>query len=210
MARTTSFTLPPTALAIDNAEDIGAVLISRLQHESTQPGRGKRRTEAKLIGGLIPGAVGPMSEDMAAALAQRQSLIESRAHALAETAVEHNKPWVKRLGEPPTRHQLRGRWFHEVRTVAAYRDRYRIDSRSALGDEPRTDAQARRRPRQASDEACSRVSWRGGVASSQSHSSRDGGRTDDAVVPQGEFAPTYPQAPAVAESMCRWLGVLVE
>ena len=31
-------------------------------------------------------------------------------------------------------------WLHEVRTVAAYRDRYQVEGRSALG-EPRTEAQ---------------------------------------------------------------------
>jgi hypothetical protein len=127
--------------SLDDAEDIGAVLISRLQHETARSKRGKRRAEAKLIAGLIPVADGSMSEEMASALTQRESLIESRALALAETAAEHDEPWLKRLGEPPTSQHLRSRWLHEVRTVAAYRDRYRIASRSALGDEPRTDAQ---------------------------------------------------------------------
>ncbi|CUR58092.1 TraA-like transfer protein [metagenome] len=124
---------------LDDAEDIGAVLISRL-HKAAQPKRGKRRTEPKLVAGLIPVAYGWMSPEMASALTERQTLIESRALALAQEAVDTNEPWLKRLGTPRSKGSARGRWLHEVRTVAAYRDRYQVDGRSALGV-PRTEAQ---------------------------------------------------------------------
>ena len=87
--------------SFDDAEDVGAVLISRLQHESSRPKRGKRRVEARLIAGLLPVADGPMTDEMATALRERQELIEFRALALAEAAVERGEPWLKRLGEPP-------------------------------------------------------------------------------------------------------------
>jgi hypothetical protein len=51
-----------------------------------------------------------------------------------------NEPWLKRLGTPPKAGPARGRWLDEVRTVTAYRDRYQVDTSSAL-DEPRTEAQ---------------------------------------------------------------------
>jgi conjugative relaxase-like TrwC/TraI family protein len=127
--------------SLDDAEDIGAVLISRLQHETSRPKRGKRRLESKLIAGLIPVADGPMTEEMATALRERQELVEARALALAEAAVERGEPWLKRLGEPPADSSARQGWLHELRTVAAYRDRYRVDGGTALGDAPRTDAQ---------------------------------------------------------------------
>ena len=74
------------------------------------------------------------------ALTERQTLMESRAVALAANAVEAEEPWLERLGTPPTTDAARGRWLNEVRTVAAYRDRYRVDGRRALG-ESRTAAQ---------------------------------------------------------------------
>lgn len=128
-----------TRRSLDDAEDIGAVLISRL-HKAAQPKRSKRGTEPKLVAGLIPVADGVMSPEMASALVERQTLMESRAVTIAEKAVGANEPWIKRLGTPPTKGTARRRWLHEVRTVAAYRDRYRLDGRGALG-EPRTDAQ---------------------------------------------------------------------
>ena len=124
---------------LDDAEDIGAVLISRL-HKGAQPRQGKRRPEPKLVAGLIPVADGVMNPEMTAALTERQNLIESRAIALAQKAIDTNEPWLKRMGTPPSNGLARRRWLHEVRTVAAYRDRYQSDGRSALGD-PRTTAQ---------------------------------------------------------------------
>lgn len=80
-----------------------------------------------------------MTDEMASALAERAELIEARAVAMAERAVAENAPWLERLGVPP-KGARRLRWLHEIRTVAAYRDRYQEDGRTALGD-PRTEAQ---------------------------------------------------------------------
>lgn len=125
--------------ALDDAEDIGAVLISRLQ-KAARPKQGKRRREPKLIVGLIAAADGPMNEAMAKALADRADLMEERATTLAEQALEAEAPWLKRLGVCPTTDAARRRWLHEVRTVAAYRDRYRVEGPRVLGV-PRSDAQ---------------------------------------------------------------------
>ena len=125
--------------SLDDADDIGAVLISRL-HKAAQPKHGKRRREPKLIAGLIPVADGAMSEGMAAALTERADLMKQRATALADHAVTSGEPWLKRLGETPTIEPTRQLWLHEVRTVAAYRDRYQVEGRTTLG-EPRTVAQ---------------------------------------------------------------------
>lgn len=77
---------------LDDADDVGAVLISRLHHETSRPAWRRRGSGGELIAGLIPVATGPMSDDMATALTQRQSRIESLARTLAETAIEHNEP----------------------------------------------------------------------------------------------------------------------
>jgi hypothetical protein len=81
-----------------------------------------------------------MSPEMMKALTERQTLMESRAVLLAANAVEAEEPWLDRLGTPPTTDAVRSRWLNEVSTVAAYRDRYRVDGGRALG-EPRTAAQ---------------------------------------------------------------------
>ena len=60
--------------------------------------------------------------------------------ALAERAVADKASWLKRLGTAPTTEAARRLWLHEVRTVAAYRDRYGVDGRRVLG-EPKNVAQ---------------------------------------------------------------------
>jgi len=122
---------------LDDAEDIGAVLVCRLR-KTSRPRLGNRRA---VIVGLIPLADGPMRAEMKSALTQRQALIESRATALAESAAERNEPWLRRLGTPPTTNAARRAWLREATTVAAYRDRYQVSGRSTLGAEPRSDAQ---------------------------------------------------------------------
>jgi conjugative relaxase-like TrwC/TraI family protein len=128
-----------TQRSLEDADDMGAVLISRLR-SAARPDRGNRPSEPKYIVGLIPLAEGPMSPEMSTALATRQGLMEARATALADKAVEADEPWLKRLGTPPKAGAARSRWLDEVRTVAAYRDRYQVDTSSVL-DEPRTEAQ---------------------------------------------------------------------
>ena len=59
---------------------------------------------------------------------------------LADKAVEDKAAWLKRLGSVPTTGAARRLWLHEVRTVAAYRDRYGVDGRRVLG-EPKNVAQ---------------------------------------------------------------------
>jgi hypothetical protein len=128
-----------TRRSLDDADDVGAVLISRLRRAAS-PAREKRRSESRYVVGLIPVAEGPMSQEMSTALHARQTLMESRAAALADKVVEADEPWLKRLGTPPNADAARARWLDEVRTVAAYRDRYQVDTSSALGD-PRSEAQ---------------------------------------------------------------------
>jgi conjugative relaxase-like TrwC/TraI family protein len=126
--------------SFDGAEDIGAVLISRLRHATS----GSRRTKprgSRLIAGLVPVADGPMAEDMRQALVERQELMEERAAALAEAAVAQRAWWVKRLGEPPADPALRGSWMERVRVVAAYRDRYGVEGHTPVGADVRTDVQ---------------------------------------------------------------------
>ena len=141
---------------LTDAEDIGAVLISRIRH-ATSGKRSGRRAHASLIAGLVPVASGPMTDSMRRALTERQDLLESRATALAEAAVAGRAAWLRRLGEPPADPRQRDGWMQEVRVVAAYRDLWLVDSDSPVGpagesDRQRVDeARARKAVRRASD-----------------------------------------------------------
>lgn len=126
---------------LGDAAEVGAVLISRVNHATSQPKRGRSRGASKLIVGLIPAADGPMSGEMRTSLTEREALLEARAAALAQEAISKSAPWLRRLGELPMRPKAREHWMHEARTVAAYRDRYGIDTTAALGPEPTTDTQ---------------------------------------------------------------------
>ena len=91
---------------------------------------------------------------MATALTERADLMEARAMTLAEKAVEDKAAWLKRLGTAPATAAARRRWLHEVRTVAAYRDRYKVEGRRVLGEPKDRRAEARCRPRRAGDPPC--------------------------------------------------------
>lgn len=82
-----------------------------------------------------------MAEDMRQALDERRDHIEQRARSLAAAAIDAKSPWVRRLGNPPIDRRDRERWDQAITTVAAYRDRYGIESASPFGGEPDTDAQ---------------------------------------------------------------------
>ena len=125
----------------EDAEDIGAVLLSRIQHATSRPKRGNRGRPPRLIAGLIPVADGPMDEEMARALTERQELMESRVAALVEAAISKREPWLTRLGEAPEDLQEREHWTASIGTVVAYRDRYGVTSQATLGAEADTDAQ---------------------------------------------------------------------
>lgn len=141
-----------------DAEDVGAVLISRLRHATSGRGGGARR-RPNLIAGLVPVADGPMPADMRRALIERQELLESRATELVEAAVAQNLAWVRRMGVPPEDPRRRTLWMQEVRVVAAYRDLWQVDSDSPVGpagdsDRRRVDeARARKAVRRAIDVA---------------------------------------------------------
>jgi hypothetical protein len=129
-----------TQRSLDDAEDIGAVLVSRLRHVT---GRSRRSTPAgaTLVAGLVPVADGPMADDMRRALNERQALMEQRAAALADAAVAQGAPWVKRFGHPPSHLRPREQWLAQVRIVAAYRDRYGVDGTPPVSADVATDLQ---------------------------------------------------------------------
>ncbi|MDA8298183.1 MAG: relaxase domain-containing protein [Actinomycetota bacterium] len=140
---------------LDGANDPAAVLAARLAKlTAARPGGTRPRRRPHYIAGLIPEATGAMPTDMRQALGELQDLIEQRATALAIEAIQDGQPWVSRLGQSLTDPARRAAWEQQVRTIAAYRDRYGITGPDPLGPVPsgqgqrldylRADAAARR------------------------------------------------------------------
>ncbi len=125
-----------------NADDIASVIHHRLANATTRPaGSGCTRHAPRLIAGLIPEANGPMTSDMQQALAERRHLIETRAEAVHDTAIQTQQPWVTALGQIPAHGRERQQWRRRAVVVAAYRDRYQITDPAPLGARPETTAQ---------------------------------------------------------------------
>jgi conjugative relaxase-like TrwC/TraI family protein len=137
--------LMPRLVAVrgfQDADDIASVLHGRLARATTRPaGSGRTTKPPRLIAGLIPQAAGPMSDDMRAALTERQTLIEQRADAMLDSALAEKAPWTTRLGPIPADAKREGVWRRNARIVAAYRDRYQITDPSPLGPTPTATAQ---------------------------------------------------------------------
>jgi hypothetical protein len=124
----------------DDADDIAAVIRYRVDQSVACAPRGCR-LRPRLIAGFMPEPLGEMSQEDRHAIDERKALIESRARALAEEALEYGQPWVRRLAEEPTDSHDRDRWLLAVTAVAAYRDRYKVHSDLPLGGVAKNDAQ---------------------------------------------------------------------
>lgn len=137
--------LPAVAMSrsLDDAQDPAAVLASRVARAAERAqNRGIGRRASRTIVGILPEALGPMSDEMRRSLDERSDLMRARAAALVDLARGRDEGWLRELGAPPAdgRHAA---WHSHARVVAAYRDRYGISSHSALGAAPETDVQAR-------------------------------------------------------------------
>ncbi len=126
--------------ALDDADDLAAVLRHRVEQVAGSPPR-NCRLSPRLIAGLIPTPLGKMSPEHRQSIDERAEHIETRARALVAAAVDIDAPWCRHLGTPPTEPQARDLWTQTAMTVAAYRDRYKIDSDLPLGAEAAKDAQ---------------------------------------------------------------------
>ena len=130
------------ARGIEDADDIASVLHARLAKASARPaGSGRTRTPPRMIAGLIPYASGTMSPEMREALDQRRRLMEQRAEALVDKAVDEPADWVRSLFPERRDEKTMTGWRRRARVIAAYRDRYQIASRDPLGPMPELTAQ---------------------------------------------------------------------
>ncbi len=130
------------ARGFTDADDIAAVLHYRVARATARPaGSGRAQKAPRLIAGLIPEATGTMSGEFRQALAERSDLIETRATALLDTALNEKQTWIKALGTPPKDAKIAATWRRLARTVAAYRDRYNITGPTPLGTPAEHDTQ---------------------------------------------------------------------
>ncbi len=77
-----------------------------------------------------------MTPDMQQALTERRHLIETRAEAVLDTALQTQEPWAMALGPIPAGGRERQQWRRRALVVAAYRDRYQISDPAPLGAQP--------------------------------------------------------------------------
>lgn len=100
--------------------------------------------------------MGSVADDMCQALDERRDLITQRADAVLGKAIADDAQWISQLGPPPEGTALRDTWRRSARTVAAYRDRYKIKTASVLGPRPEDTAQRidRARAEAALNEVC--------------------------------------------------------
>ncbi len=130
------------ARGFTDADDIASVLHYRVARATARPaGSGRTRKTPRLIAGLIPSADGPMAGDMRHALDERRELIEQRADAVLDTALDQGDAWITTLGTPPRVAAQRRAWRQQAVTVAAYRDRYGMTNDTPLGVPPASTAQ---------------------------------------------------------------------
>jgi hypothetical protein len=125
---------------LDDADDIAAVLRYRVGKLAATPPHGCK-LRPRLIAGLIPEPLGPMSAEDRRAIDGRKALIESRARALLDFGIGEGTGWTNQLGEPPQDRTQRERWVRAAASVAAYRDRYKITSDLPLAGGAANDAQ---------------------------------------------------------------------
>lgn len=130
------------ARSVEDADDIASVLHARLAKASARPaGSGRTRKQPRLIAGLIPPADGTMSPEMRQALNARHQLIEQRADALVDQAVDEAADWVQPLLPKRQNEDMMTGWRRRARVIAAYRDRHQITSTDPLGPVPERTAQ---------------------------------------------------------------------
>jgi conjugative relaxase-like TrwC/TraI family protein len=125
---------------LDDVEDLGSLLRYRLQVVASRYAPSPRRRQ--LIAGLIPKAAGEMTAEMRHALTEREHLILTRAHTLAQQAIDNPEPWAAQLRLEPADLDTTARRLRLLVVIVTYRDRHAITSLAhPLGAIPDNDAQ---------------------------------------------------------------------
>jgi conjugative relaxase-like TrwC/TraI family protein len=121
---------------LDEVDDLGSLLLYRIQKLTSTYYPPSARRVSGLIAGVVPRATGITDLEMQRALEEREHLMVQRLDALTTAALEQPVPWTAGLDVLDAEARIVA-----VRAVAAYRDRWSITSTSALGPVPADDAQ---------------------------------------------------------------------
>jgi hypothetical protein len=121
--------------ALDDADDLASVLHYRVQRYLDASGYASAASagNADLVAGLFPRVGAVDDEDLARALLERDVAIETRARSLAARDVAEGAAWTQPFGPAPVDPDTYGDWLESVATVAAYRERWGIESAEPLG-----------------------------------------------------------------------------
>jgi hypothetical protein len=145
-----------TAEPTGTDQEPAAKLRAGLQRSAQATSRGPK-SNLDMVAGLVPRAAQLDDKDIARAVRQREDAIVRRARDLAEEAVRTGATWAKAFGPPPRNLVVAKAWWDRLGMIAAYRDRWRITTSSALGDHADigslSQAAHRRRAHQAGQEA---------------------------------------------------------
>ncbi len=114
--------------------DPGLLLTRWIEKLAAEPRRGTNWSGPARVAGLLPQPVGPMGEDMRAALTERQQLIERAVHQLTIADLEAGEAWTKPLGTPRNSPRQKAEWFRAGATIRLYRERHSITGPSPLGN----------------------------------------------------------------------------
>jgi len=116
--------LPRLTGNLTGLRDLAAGLEARVTRYTQEQVRQGKTTDAGLIAGLLPRAVGIEDLDIGRALAERDHAIEARAEAKLVEALARHERWTAALGAPPEGPTARLDWERKARTVVAYRERW--------------------------------------------------------------------------------------
>ena len=125
--------LPHLVRNLTGLRDVAAGVEARVTKFTQEQVRKGRTTDAGLVAGLLPRAMGVEDPDIARALAERDRAIEARAEAKLADALAKRERWTAALGTAPEDPATRLAWEHKARTVAAYRDRWDGPATKPLG-----------------------------------------------------------------------------
>ena len=85
--------------------------------------------------------LGALSPEETELQALKSQLIQQRAEAVLNQALSERQEWALALGDAPAELEAAAAWRRQAQTVAAYRDRYGITTRTPLDPAPDSDAQ---------------------------------------------------------------------
>ncbi len=129
----TEFPRMVAARSLDNAADPAAVLHGRLARVLDDVEAQPHRRQPNYILGMFPEVTGITSPAMRQALNERVAAMDARAEETLRRAEANHEQWLVGLGTQATSEQTARRWTRVALAIAAYRDRYQVETPTPWG-----------------------------------------------------------------------------